>query len=104
MAVEAFTRSAFDLVLMDIHMPVMDGIAATAGIRSASESGAAVPIIALTADASAADRNKFIGHGFNGHVAKPVEFETLLIAIARAIQHRPASEAGTIVVGMQASA
>ena len=84
--------------------PVRPANAGGVAIRSASESGAAVPIIALTADASAVDRDKFIGHGFNDHVAKPVEFETLLIAIARAVQHRPASEAGSIVVGMQASA
>ncbi len=69
-AVEAVRRKPFDLVLMDIQMPVMDGFAATAAIRRLP-GGASLPIIALTADALPGEREHCIAKGMNGYLTKP---------------------------------
>lgn len=79
--VEAFRNSSpyyFDAILMDIRMPVMDGIEATRKIRTLPRADAkTVPILAMTADAFAADVQRCIETGMNGHVAKPVDPEGL---------------------------
>ena len=76
------THRPYDLVLMDIHMPGMDGIEATEKIRKLenkglSEEAAQVPIIALTANAFSDDREKYMKAGMDGHLAKPFEPEDL---------------------------
>ncbi|MCR5563637.1 MAG: response regulator [Desulfovibrio sp.] len=83
-AVEKFSAAnpPYDLILMDVQMPVMDGYAATRAIRSLPGGrGAAVPIIAMTANAFEEDRQKALQAGMNGHIAKPIDvrrlFETL---------------------------
>ena len=81
-AVELAARERFDLILMDLHMPVMDGFEATRRIR-AQPDGASVPIIAMTAAAMAQDRNASFEAGMNDHVAKPVEPGSLANALAR---------------------
>lgn len=81
-AVEACRAGHYDLILMDIHMPVMDGLEATRTIRRLRSEMARVPIIALTADASNGDRQRFLNSGFDGHVAKPIEMDALLRGIA----------------------
>ena len=87
-ALETFEKNSFDLVLMDIQMPEMDGIEATRIIRgSKSESvNASIPIIALTAYAMKGDRESFLEAGMNDYVSKPVIFEELLHAIDRAVR------------------
>ena len=79
--VEHFARSAvgfYDLVLMDIRMPVMDGYEATKQIRNLNRADAKkVPIIAMTADAFETDVKKCLDAGMNEHIAKPIEPETL---------------------------
>jgi signal transduction histidine kinase/ActR/RegA family two-component response regulator len=74
----------FDLILMDIQMPEMDGIEATLRIRSGKVAGAnpRIPIIALTAYAMKGDREKFLGTGMDGYVIKPVDFGELARTIA----------------------
>ncbi len=71
-AVHAVTQNNFDLVLMDIRMPIMNGIEATAKIRALQTDKAAIPIIALTADASAENNAKCMAAGANVFLTKPV--------------------------------
>lgn len=73
-AIEKIKYKDFDAVLMDLHMPNMDGYEATKIIREFS----GVPIIALTAAATQNDVNKCIASGMNSHVAKPIQFDELL--------------------------
>jgi len=78
-AVDALRRDDFDLVLMDVRMPVMDGVEATKAIRSgdAGKDKTGIPIIALTAYAMKEDREEFLQAGMDGYVAKPVEIGEL---------------------------
>jgi signal transduction histidine kinase/CHASE3 domain sensor protein/ActR/RegA family two-component response regulator len=83
-AVEAVRREHFDLVLMDAHMPVMDGFAATAAIRQDEEGqGRHLPIVALTADALAADAEKSRAAGMDDHLTKPITLERLTEVVER---------------------
>ena len=84
-AVEAVNRFAYDVVLMDVHMPEMDGLEATRAIRSISGPRASVPIIALTANAFSEDIRTCHAAGMNGHVGKPFRTDELLTAVARAL-------------------
>ena len=73
---------AFDVVLMDVQMPGMDGLAATAAIRkNEEEAGTHVPIIAMTAHAMKGDKTRFLAAGMDGYIAKPVRPQELLNAI-----------------------
>src|SRR5437763_1211659 len=83
LAVEQLQKDEFDLVFMDVHMPEMDGYAATQAIREwESKRGGRIPIVAMTANAMAGDRDKCLENGMDGYVAKPIRIEDL----ARAIQ------------------
>ncbi len=86
-AVEAFKNGAFDIVLMDIHMPEMDGVEALGAIRRYERENnlAATPIIAVTADAMQDQVQAYKKAGFNDHVAKPISESALLETIAQNI-------------------
>ncbi|WP_042696221.1 ATP-binding protein [Azospirillum sp. B506] len=83
LAVEAMRRGEFDLVLMDMQMPRMDGLQATAAIRQLGGRRGAVPIIALTANALTDQLQLCLDVGMNDHVTKPIERDTLLSAVDR---------------------
>ena len=70
-AIELATRHTPDLVLMDIRLPGMDGLEALRRLRE-NERTADIPVVALTAQAMAGDRERFLEAGFNGYVSKPV--------------------------------
>src|SRR4029077_5539805 len=77
-AVEQAQRKLFDLILMDIQMPVMGGVQATQLIRKAQqESGRSTPIVAMTAHAMTRDREKYLAAGMDGYVSKPIRKEIL---------------------------
>ncbi len=80
----------YDVVLMDIQMPVMDGYKATRAIRSLADPKlAAVPIIAMTANAFEEDRQAALDCGMDGHLAKPLDLERLFLVLEEAIRgHR----------------
>jgi PAS domain S-box-containing protein len=82
-ALEILAGNDFDLILMDIQMPVMDGLRAARAIRESEDLGRKcdIPIIALTAYAMAGDREKFLAMGMNGYVAKPVDMQELVRVI-----------------------
>jgi CheY-like chemotaxis protein len=73
MAVEAICEGDFDVVLMDVHMPVLDGIEATRRIRGLAPPKNAVPIIALTADAMAGAREECLAADLGGYLSKPLD-------------------------------
>ena len=76
-----------DVLITDIQMPVMDGYDATARIRRMKdEEKASIPIIAMTANAFAEDRQKAISTGMNDHVAKPIDMKVLLPVMAKYIR------------------
>ena len=79
------TAGTYDLILMDIHMPNLDGLAATRRIRALDSSVADIPIIALTANAMVEDREAYIEAGMDDHVSKPVESKEIAQAIARVL-------------------
>jgi len=84
LAVEALRTHAVDLVLMDVQMPEMDGFQATAAIRAAERAGGGrVPIIAMTANALAGDRERCLAAGMDDYVAKPVQSDDLFAAVER---------------------
>ncbi len=84
-AVETVKEGAFDLVLMDVSMPVMDGVTAVGEIRKLPGVVSRIPVIALTANAMAGDREAYIAAGMSDYVSKPIEFDALLAAIARQV-------------------
>ena len=87
-AVEAARTGRFDLILMDIRMPRMDGVAATRAIRALPDRIGAVPIIALTANADPEDAAGYLAAGMNGVVEKPMKPEQLLAALQQALGPR----------------
>ncbi len=72
----------FQVVLMDVQMPVMDGYEATRAIRALPDrASASIPILAMTANAFEKDRRDALRAGMNGHIAKPIDMELLLSAL-----------------------
>ena len=96
-ALAALALRRFDVVLMDIQMPVMDGLTATRRIRSGELAGVPrdIPILALTAYGAVRDRERILGSGATGYLAKPVNFDQLLEALAASQSPAPAASPPT---------
>ena len=92
-ALEAATDRPFDLILMDIKMPVMDGVAATRAIRRLAGAAGRTPILALTANADERDAAEYSAAGMNGVAQKPIQPDVLLNAIRLALGAQPEVEA-----------
>jgi len=88
-AAAAAESSDYDLILMDVRMPLMDGYAATRAIRAVSGSRGRVPIIAMTASAMPGDPEKCAEAGMDGHLAKPLSRIDLLAAVQHVLNARP---------------
>jgi CheY-like chemotaxis protein len=87
---KTLAQQAFDVVLMDIHMPVMNGIAALEAIRKLEGEVQHIPVIALTADVSRSE-DEYIKLGFNGFVSKPVALKPLLGTLLQVLRTSKAS-------------
>ncbi len=95
LAVEAMDMHSFDAIIMDIEMPVMDGVAATKAIRARTGADSETPIIAVTAHALSGDREKYLDAGMNDYVSKPFNQEELQAALARVVEGRAVDHADT---------
>ena len=81
-ALNALARDEFDFLLLDVHMPVMDGVETIRRIRGSESAWRDLPVIALTADAMNGDRERLLAIGMSGYVSKPIDQTELLSAIA----------------------
>jgi two-component system sensor histidine kinase/response regulator len=89
-ALQAIARERFDLVLMDVQMPEMDGLEAIAAIRAREKAtGGHLPIIAMTAFTLKGDRARFLDSGFDGYVCKPIHVDSLFEAINKVLPDDP---------------
>ena len=82
-ALAALESEAFDLVLLDIHMPVMDGTQTIKAIRESDQPWSNIPVVALTADAMSGDKERYLGMGMNGYLSKPLAERELIAEIYR---------------------
>jgi len=92
-AVRVVRDRSFDVILMDVQMPEMDGVSATQWIREMDGNLARIPIIAVTANAMAGDRERYLAVGMDDYVSKPVDPFELYDAISRCVGGRVASGA-----------
>jgi CheY-like chemotaxis protein len=91
-ALTALDKCTFDVILMDVQMPVMDGFEATAAIRAReSAAGRHTPIIALTAHAMKGDRERCLDGGFDDYLSKPIRRAELVAALANLVALAPAA-------------
>jgi PAS domain S-box-containing protein len=88
MVLAALDRASFDVVLMDMQMPVMDGLTATRAIRARTDAAARTPVIALTANADEANAQACLDAGMDRIVTKPIQIERLVEALAQVVAAR----------------
>ena len=89
LAVEKWEQGSYDLIIMDVQMPVMDGIAATQAIREKEqERGGRTPILAMTAHASRDDEARCLASGMDAYLAKPVDLSELIAVAGKLVLER----------------
>ncbi|MGB3624701.1 MAG: ATP-binding protein, partial [Henriciella sp.] len=93
-ALDVLSQQHVDLILMDIHMPGLDGMEAFRRLRMSDSPNRLTPVIALTADSMPGDRERFLGMGFDGYVAKPIEERMLMTAIGQVLNREPLRAVG----------
>ncbi|WP_018146688.1 PAS domain-containing hybrid sensor histidine kinase/response regulator [Henriciella marina] len=84
-ALEKLSQQPFDIVLMDIHMPGLDGAEAFRRLRMSSSANRLIPVLALTADCMAGDRERYLDMGFDGYVSKPIDERSLISAMGQVL-------------------
>ena len=84
-ALDALLSSRFDLVLMDMQMPVMDGLEATRSLRASRGPNAEIPVLALTANVMDIHREACRKAGMTGHISKPIDARQLLASVISAV-------------------
>lgn len=98
-ALEKLEKKEYDLVLMDVHMPAMDGITAAKRLREHGTLNTVIPIIALTADAMSGDRERYLALGMDGYVSKPIDERELIGEIGNVLSVADGSYAKTSATG-----
>jgi signal transduction histidine kinase/DNA-binding response OmpR family regulator len=101
-AVDAFLTGGFELVLMDIQMPRMDGFEATAAIREREKlTGGHIPIVAMTAHALVGDQERCLASGMDGYVSKPIRTSELFGTIEKMLGDRPKPESAELAESLR---
>ena len=98
-ALDKIATQPFDIVLLDVHMPVMDGKEAIQRIRAANQPWSSIPVIALTADAMSGDREKYIALGMTDYVSKPVDQRELMVKMHQVLGLETPAAAPTAKTG-----
>ena len=98
-ALDALRRAPFDLVLLDVHMPVMDGCETIKAIRSSVDAWHDVPVIALTADAMSGDRERYLSIGMTDYLSKPIDQRELVSKMTAALVSRSEPPAAATATG-----
>jgi CheY-like chemotaxis protein len=88
-ALDVLAAHRVDLVLLDVHMPVMDGVETLDHIRASKEPWSRLPIIAVTADAMAGDRERLLARGMDSYISKPIDKTELIGQIRAVLKRRP---------------
>ena len=78
LALNEVQKRSFDLILMDVNMPIMDGIMATQKIRDLGSDQGQIPVLALTANAMLEDKERCLEAGMNGFISKPIKLARLI--------------------------
>lgn len=98
-AITAATSQTYDVILMDVHMPEMDGVSATRRIRELSGPAGETPIIALTANAMKGDRETYLEAGMDDYVAKPIDPALITAALRRQCGEQVEAATGAVAAG-----
>lgn len=97
-AIEAYKKHRFEIILMDVQMPEVDGFEATATIRELEKaSGVHVPIVAMTAHAMKGDRERCLGAGMDAYISKPIKAGEVFETMDRIVKNQESQDRGTAV-------